>query len=462
MSRFGRLELPPQPQKPIVPPIAYPSPRTPPFRPEVPRGTNATLAVQPNVFQTLCFKALAVYILSGYVNDLAFRLLQNKAYISMVAVCLIPVFFLFSGTATRGFQHPIGKLWLGFAVCVALSAPFSVWRGGTISLLTNYFPKAFVIYFYACAAIVSLRQVRSMMTVLLIGAYALLPVCFLYGSGETGRFSIPGSIFYSNANELGLQLLLNIIFFIYVFFANRNMLWKIASFAGIGLSAHYMLQTGSRGEFLGFLIVAAVIFMFSKRKLLFAMIGVPVICLSLFVIPAHTRHRLTYIFMNTDDAVVSSMADRSTLESQIQRTQLLLDSIKYSFQYPLFGVGAGQFAVRVAGDKEKKGEHPEWLGTHNTYTQISSETGLPAFVCYTLALILCVRMCYRLFRQTAAFPELKEHYAIAFCMFLCLIAYAFSTFFFHIAYSGYFPLIAGISVSNYLIARRAIEATRKL
>jgi len=296
-----------------------------------------------------------------------------------------------------------------------------------------------------------------MMNVLAVGAFLLLLECVMYGGpDESGRFSIQGSFFLSNANELGLQLLLNITFLMFGVFVKGAVVRKLLCFAGISASAYYMLKTGSRGEFLAFLIIAFTTLLFSRRKLMFALVSIPVIGVSLFMIPKNTLHRLTYI-VTGEDAVVSNMADQSSLESQMQREHLLLQSIAYSFQYPLFGVGAGQFAVKVAGDTEKKGEHPQWLGTHNSYTQVSSEAGLPAFVCYTLAIIACIRMNYVLFKRTAARPELREYNAIAFCMFLCSIAYAFSTFFFHIAYSSYFPIIGGISVATYLTAKPVLK-----
>ncbi len=455
MSRFGRLAPPPQSPRPPtdLPVKVYPSVKAPIAQSGVSRNRIPAPPLQATVFQSLCFKALCIYLLSGYINDITLRLFHNKAYLSTVTVFIVPLVFVLTGTISRGLRHPIGKFWVAFAVCVALSLPFSIWRSGTLSLLVNYYPKSYMLYFYLCGCIVSVRQLRSMMTVLLTGAYSVLFVCFAFGSSENGRFSIPGSIFFENANELGLQLLLNITFFLYVFFTNRHILWKIISFAGTGLSIQYMLKTGSRGEFLGFLIVVLTTFLFSKRKLIFVAAAVPVICLSLFVVPKETMHRLTYIFMGASEVVASNMSDLSSRDSQLERQKLFWDSIAYSFQYPLFGVGAGQFAVRVAGDKEKRGERPEWLGTHNTYTQVSSETGLPAFVFYTLAITLCVRVNYVLFRRTAGQPEFQEYYAIAFCMCLCSIAYAFSTCFFHIAYSSYFPLIAGISVANYLTVK---------
>jgi O-Antigen ligase len=458
MSRFGNLTVrPPVPRPPTNPPLEVRFPtQTRDLRTGASPKATEPLMVQATSFQILCFITLCVYLLSGYINDITLHLLHTKAYLSTIAVSVLPLLLVLTGTISRGLKHPIGKLWIAFAVCLALSFPFSIWRTGTLLVLEGFYPKAYILYFYICACIVSGRQLHSMMKVLTVGSFLLLFECVLFGGNdESGRFAVLGSFFLSNANELGLQLLLNICFLLFAFFSNQRPVWKILSFFGIIGSALYMLKTGSRGEFLAFLIVAFTTMLFSRRKILFAIVSVPIICISLFMIPTHTLHRLTYIVTGDEEGV---SIDLSARESQIERQRLLLDSIAYTFQYPLFGVGAGQFAVKVAGDKEKRGEHPEWLGTHNSYTQVSSETGLPAFVFYTLAIGVCIRINYVVFRRLAGRPEVQEFYAVALCMFLCAIAYAFSTFFFHIAYSYYFPMIAGFSVANYLTAKPLFQA----
>jgi O-antigen ligase len=57
-----------------------------------------------------------------------------------------------------------------------------------------------------------------------------------------------------------------------------------------------------------------------------------------------------------------------------QRKELFFQSLKVTAQHPLFGVGPGNFVV-VSG---------VWHVTHNSYTQISAEGGIPAFLLYLL------------------------------------------------------------------------------
>ena len=79
--------------------------------------------------------------------------------------------------------------------------------------------------------------------------------------------------------------------------------------------------------------------------------------------------------------------DASAIASTDARMRLLTKSIKYTLYHPLFGVGPGMFAV--AEDKEAHANglrHGTWQGTHNSYTQVSSELGIPGCIFYVLVI----------------------------------------------------------------------------
>jgi hypothetical protein len=82
----------------------------------------------PNIVVSVGFFLYCAYVLSGFANDWAMRLMGNKAYISTIALVLLPVAWLLSGNALRGLQRPAGRWWAAFLVCLVLSTPFSVWN----------------------------------------------------------------------------------------------------------------------------------------------------------------------------------------------------------------------------------------------------------------------------------------------------------------------------------------------
>ena len=409
-----------------------------------------------NTLQTLCFVVLNIYLLSGCANDLIFHFTGGKAYISAACVLLLPLLFLGTGAYLRGLQTPAGKWFAAFAVWLAIAAPFSFWKGGTATLLVNYIPRMYLVCFYLPACAVTLAQVRTMVRVVAAGALVVIMSCYAFGGPTAdGRFAISGSLFYGNANELALQLLLGIIILTYVFFAESKFA-KIVSAAGIVVSLSYVLKTGSRGALLATLSTGFVMFLMSRQRLAVVMVAVPALVIAFLLAPTEMRHRMALI-VSDPQAAAARGEDIAAIASQMQREKLLRTSVYLAITNPVFGVGPGQFITKVAGEQEKRGEHADWLGTHNSYTQVASEAGLPALLFYVATIVTCMRMTYGLYRRSVGRPGLETIAGISFCMFLSSFAYSIATFFFHEAYGPQLPLIAGLSIALYLVAKPILE-----
>ena len=416
-------------------------------------SSDVSAPVQLNILQQACFFILCTYLLSGFANEFSSRLFHGKAYISTVTVVLLPLLLLSTGKALRGLQVPLGRWFLAFGIWLAICAPFSVWKSDTLQLLLNYYFRSFILYFVICACVVTRSQVRKLMFLLGFSNFLVVLTCWKFGSSDGVRFSVQGSAFssFSNSNELALQLLLGIIVLLFPFF-RPGILNKVVSFCIIGPSAIYMLKTGSRGMMLGLVATMIAFLVLSRKRVQVLAVLVPFAALALITLPPETRHRLTNIAIG-DRFEVTSRSDASDLGSQMQREQLLKDSVRITFQHPIFGVGPGEFIVADSGVKSKQGQAAAWRKTHNSYTQVSSEAGLPGFVFYLGCLLLCLVMSYRLYRQTVGRKGLEDYAAVGCCMVLSVIAYAICTIFDHLAYTGYLPMTAGIVTASHLLAR---------
>jgi O-antigen ligase len=95
----------------------------------------------------------------------------------------------------------------------------------------------------------------------------------------------------------------------------------------------------------------------------------------------------------------------------------------------------------------------EWLGTHNSYTQVSSECGIPGFIFYTGVLVMCLRLAYRMYKAARDKPELRDVMALSWCLFCGLVVYAVGTMFFHMAYTGGLPLLSGMTLALWLATK---------
>ena len=428
----------------------------PPLRqvPAVPsRSVLVSEDASPNIV-SFGFVLYCAFILSGYANDWSIKLIGNKVYISTITLVLLPFAWLLSGNALRGLRRPVGRWWAAFLVCLLLSTPFSVWKGGSVTMLWNFVPRSYLTFFYICAFATSLRRCRSLMYINIAGAVILVLTCMKFGGTggpADGRFAIPNSLFFSNANELGLALLLGVASFLFLVY-QPGMGMRLLGAAGILLATIYALKTGSRGCLLAAAAMFGMVFLFSRNKVLAVVFAVPIIGLALLMLPTTMIHRLLLFGTDPGASQAETEEDIAAIGSQLQRRELFKTSLALTIRHPLLGVGPDEFAVAASDDAAKNGKRPAWLGTHNSYTQVSSECGIPAFICYCAVLVFCFRSNWKLYGRSRDNPALKDVASLSFCLLASTLVYAVSTFFFHIAYGVSLPMLAGFSLALQLAA----------
>ena len=161
----------------------------------------------------------------------------------------------------------------------------------------------------------------------------------------------------------------------------------------MGLMLFTTFRTGSRGAMIGFVCTALVYFLRASimEKMKFIIGGALIMAVLIGVMPGRlvARYKTTV----DDDVDDASEMDGGMKESAISSTQsrkmLLRHSLIFTIKHPLFGVGPGMFPL--ADDEYSKSiglPKGPWLGTHNSYTQVSSELGIPAFLFFTAAVIM--------------------------------------------------------------------------
>jgi O-antigen ligase len=405
-----------------------------------------------NPIVTAGFVLFCLYVLSGFANDWSLRVFGAKAYLSTVTLLLLPLAWLFSGQALRGLRSGIGLCWAAFLLWMILATPLSVWKGGSAALLANYVPRAYLEFFYTCAFVDSLRRCRQWMFVQVASGAALLLSCIAFGNmgdASENRFRIPDSLFYANSNDLALALLLAIASFLFLFH-QPSRLGRLAGILGILLSTLYAFRTASRGCVIAAAAMLILIFSLSRKKWKVSAVGLA--ALAVAFAPAiggessGALHRLSLLGTDASSRGETD-SDLASVASQVQREELFKTSLRYSLGHPLFGVGPDQFSTAVSQDAARANQHLPWLGTHNTYTQVSSECGIPALIFYVAVIGLCLRSNLRLYRQTRDRPADRELAGLSRCLLAGTLVFAVSAFFFHMAYSAYLPALAGFTVA---------------
>lgn len=402
----------------------------------------------------LGFVVLCAFLVSGFITEWLLRLTGSSAYIARALALLMPLVWIISPTRFRGLRHRIGVWWIAFLLWLVIDVPFSAWRGGSFALLANYVPRAYMVFFFITALSISVRRCRQLTYLGVAGATLTLFTVIKFGVSDGERLRIPDSLSYGNSNDLALGLLLGITQFTFLFY-RPGIVKKIFAIVCIGGSVVYMLRTGSRGCMLASIGYVVLIFILSRKKILVLALALVAALIGAMTLPSSTMQRL--MLLGFDQHLEDTAQDLGAVGSRLERTELLKRSLLETAKHPIFGLGPGQFAVAVAGSALAKGEWADWVGTHNSYTQVSSECGIPAFICYFAVIVLCFKVSYSIFRRTRDNPADEDITGMSFVLLSGLFVYSIATFFFHMAYTGNLPTLLGLTVALYFATKPSLQ-----
>jgi len=402
--------------------------------------------------------ALCAYLISGYATDLSYRFLGSKPYLSMISGVVVFLCFIISGRAFEALKTTVGKLWLALGVWMCLAVVFSRWIGGSFEVMQVYLPKQHLVLFYMAAFAGTIKHCRTVLRAWILGGFILILVCIFFGvTDDSGRFAIPTNIYLMNPNDLAMQLLLCLGFFLFLV---RQPSWvgRVTGVVGVLGASYYLLKTASRGAMLACVVFALLWLLFSENRPRLVIMALPVMLIFVAMMPGGTLHRLSLIVVNPVGARITSALDEKALESQMERQHLLKESLKYAITHPLFGIGPGRFSDAIWEDGKKQGRHEASLGTHNSYTQIAAECGLPALIIFLAAIIITFRSSYRLCRATINDKSQGLVAALAFTCCVMTGSFAIDVFFHHVAYTGNMAMVLGLWVSTELATKKELPA----
>ncbi len=141
------------------------------------------------------------------------------------------------------------------------------------------------------------------------------------------------------------------------------------------------------------------------------------------------------------------------------RRKLLINSLKVTAEHPLLGVGINGFGAYMAKKETAEGIIPRYQGTHNTYTQVSSEAGIPALIIFLCIMIFSFQGLLRVYKRAKRSPTKVGRQVADLCYALIstLTAYAVCVFFDYVAYDATLPVLAGFAIALGSAARNALE-----
>lgn len=326
-----------------------------------------------------------------------------------------------------------------FCLAALLSMPMATSPGEAFGEFSDVLLKAIVIFI----VLVNVVRTESRLKLLIWLAFAVSVYLSYYAIVDymTGNFR-EGSAFYNNqriggvirglfgnSNDLALHLVTMVPLAVGFAFATKRVFRRLLYIASAALFVGAIVVTFSRGGFLGLFIASLVLVRKIGRKNKTLSTGALVVALLLLLAlaPATYSSRLGTIFSSASDTTGSSS----------QRTEILKRSIWVTLRYPLFGVGVGNFHYKSVQE----------LVTHNAYTEVSAEMGIPALVVYIMLMVYPLRRLREIEAATVDVAEKRKIHYWSIGIQASIIAYMVSSFFGAVAYQWYIYYLVGYAVA---------------
>ena len=357
---------------------------------------------------------------------------------------------LMSGGAKRVASSRVG-VWLGtFTAWMMICTLLSTWKGGsTDTLLRQWLPS--LIIFVSCGTVVTLLQFRKIATILAAAIAVIAAASNALGGLKEDRLVLDTGTL-GNANELSILLVLGAPFFLVpVFSKTSSGLRKALALSLSAMVIVVIIRSGSRSNFLA--LVSILIVLFWTRpfagKLKLGLLAVVLLAVFVAAVPRAVLSRYTTIFGGAEsgDEIATSAEESSAV-----RQHLLQQSLKLTMQHPIFGLGPGTFVVGEADLAKKEGQQATWRVSHNSYTQVSSEMGIPGLLLYLVALWATFRNIFWSRARSHIDPTGRAS-ALSLALLLSLTGLCVNLIFSSNAYFSYLPMLMGLSV----VFRKTLE-----
>lgn len=428
--------------------LSYRSPVSRPIAPAAPRAT------QPLLYHVgfVCFLMLLFVNHSRLAETLASTTGMNfRIVLILVVASLAPIFIL--GRFLNRINNSLGIVLILLTFWFLACVPTSYHRGGSVQHLNSYWFSTALIALLAMAYPEDSKTMRRMLYAVACGM--LVPAIFRNSQTVFASDSL------ANPNLYGQHLLFSIPFlFLPIlrkgFFSMRGMACSLCIIFLVGK----IVAVGSRASLIAVILSAVVLFLHVPflQKLLLGAIAVPTILVTLALLPQEAIYRYSTLYSQAGPDRILTDTELSAIGSTEARKYHLEQSIKLTLQHPVFGVGPGMFVVADAADSESRGIKAHWKETHNSITQISSETGFPGLGLYLAMIGLTATALWRTMRNgRRAIPGTETHEMgrLATVMLYSLFIFMITGVFSSSAYLSYLPMLGGLAFAAKRLAKTA-------
>lgn len=290
--------------------------------------------------------------------------------LAKIAGILAFVSFVFS---IKDLRWPLPKevVYLILLVCqLFATVPTSAWPSGALKETID-FSKVVLIVIVMISVMNTPKRLRQIVFIQSVSVAVIAGVTIWKAQMILGRLKGVLQSYYSDPNDLALIIVITLPLALALLLLDTG-LWKAFWASAMLVMTYVVLLTGSRGGFLTLVVTASVcVWEFGVRRrryvflLAFVLAGVGLLFSSSGLVGKRLK--------GTFDASENTAASYASAQA---REEIFWRSIEVTLQHPFLGVGPGNFQI-VSGS---------WHVTHNSFTSMSSEGGIPALIWYSLIL----------------------------------------------------------------------------
>ena len=389
------------------------------------------------------------------------------------------IVLLFSGRMFQAVFPPIGRYLALLTVIMLFSVGVSVWPGGAYQYMLDAWIPVLPTFFLICGFVRTFRQLRTSILVAACGFGAVSYLGILYRTDLGVDRGGIDSFTFGNSNDLAMVILFGLPLAVWGVLEKRNNTLVRLFLAGSLLCAvPVFFGTGSRAGLLALIGVGlyAMYRLETATRIRILAVTAVVLPVAFALTPSRVIDRYTTIFSTLgapsdpisnpddggnqpDEGVVNSAA-----ASANSRLELLKRSIIVTFQNPVLGVGPGMFVVAenemAVGEGRRRGY---WKSSHNMYTQVSSEVGLPAAFLFVYLMVMVWRSLTRAEKaHPGAFAFAKDMRRIGLALKIAMLVFALCGLTLSMAFGAMLPMMCGWAiVIDRLLAAGAWNARAK-
>jgi len=357
------------------------------------------------------------------------------------------------------------KVFVALGIMACLSVPFGLSIGGSAMFILQTYSKTLLFGLLLVAALRRSGDLRFFVWAYVISCGILVYfAAFTFGLSQAsgGGFARLQSLYTYDSNDLGLVLMVGLPLTILMMQAALTRKARIASgtvLVGIGAAA---ALSGSRGAFIG-LIVVGFALLFTLKRISFAKRAGFVFAVALSLVIAAPQG-----YWEQMQTLTNPTADYNW-DSRYGRRMVWTRGLEYFASNPISGIGIGNFG-RAEGTiseparnfENRVGERLKWSVAHNSFLEPLAEMGLPGFLLWSSlvfgGMISMVRLRRRLPQAWArGDPEQRFLYGATLYIPISLVGFTATAFFVSFTYQDPIYILAAFVAGVHVACRDRLK-----